>query len=712
MYEANCRDLGVVPQKYRSDNAAVFHSHEYKQHLEAFSQTQKFAGVGQHHANGIVEKAIQDIQSTARTLLVHLAIRWPEQADLALWPMAIDHAVFLHNHLPDVDTGLTPMDKFSRQRWPHSKYHDIHVFGCPIYVLDKKIADGKTLPKFLPRSERYVHLWFSPFHASTVVRNPRTGAITPQFNCIFDDWFVTLSANIDDVPTFMEEQWQHLFGDSQFQFPTDDNDPPSLTPQSQVPLSYEPSALGSFEPSTSRYAGTQPTLSDPSVFCEPSQPSFERERVSVEREQSPPANIPSSTNTGNPTPSPLQREQQTQSKSPHKTARKTPIDLPSSSIPPTSSSGPPLRRSTRSTRGKPAPILDPNPHSKTYVSKPLPSSNLAEINPSNDPDFNDTENLHSFPKDTPFLANEDLVLTTSHPSYRRFKTQPESDDGGICGFYDLHFSYLGYTTTNTPKFVFLDSKAPPDSIEFLKTGTTDPDILSWDEAMAGPDRDKWREAALKEIRALEHKRTWLEAPESNATVRVIPGTWVFRVKRAPDGSIIKFKARWVLRGDLQDLDMDTTAEVVAWSSVRTFMVLSLKLGWVMKSIDFTNAFLHAKLPDNLEMFAHLPRGFYSNMRSITGERTVLHLKKSAYGTVIAPRLWYKHSMKAFHKLGFESSSYDKCFLIRKDMMIVVYVDNCGISTDKPEKIDELVNQLKEKGFDLEIEGDFETFLGV
>ncbi|CAJ1945013.1 unnamed protein product [Cylindrotheca closterium] len=69
-------------------------------------------------------------------------------------------------------------------------------------------------------------------------------------------------------------------------------------------------------------------------------------------------------------------------------------------------------------------------------------------------------------------------------------------------------------------------------------------------------------------------------------------------------------------------------------------------------------------------------------------------------------------MKAFHELGFESSSYDKCFLIRKDMMIVVYVDDCGISTDKPEKIDELVNQLKEKGFDLEIEGDFETFLGV
>jgi len=43
---------------------------------------------------------------------------------------------------------------------------------------------------------------------------------------------------------------------------------------------------------------------------------------------------------------------------------------------------------------------------------------------------------------------------------------------------------------------------------------------------------------------------------------------------------------------------------------------------------------------------------------------------------------------------------------------VVYVDDCGISTNDPKKIDELVQQLRKRGFDLEIEGDFTTFLGV
>eukprot|EP00980_Cylindrotheca_fusiformis_P005885 scaffold1235_cov177-Cylindrotheca_fusiformis.AAC.1 len=261
--------------------------------------------------------------------------------------------------------------------------------------------------------------------------------------------------------------------------------------------------------------------------------------------------------------------------------------------------------------------------------------------------------------------------------------------------------------------MFVDSQADINSFEFLKAAKTDPDTLSWDEAMKIPEEvERWRAAADKEIRALEHKGTWLEVPETEATVRVIPGTWVFRRKRAPDGTITKFKARWVLRGDLQNLDMDTRADVVAWSSVRIFMVFSLRMGWTMKSIDFTNAFLHAPLPEDLPMFAYLPRGFHSAMSSITGQRIVLKLKRSLYGTVCAPKLWHDFCMAAFFDMGFVPSSYDRCFLIRKDMLIVVYVDDCGISSDDPEKILALVDELKKRGFDLEIEGDFATFLGV
>ena len=576
------------------------------------------------------------------------------------------------------------MDKFSRQRWPQSKFHDIHVFGCPTYVLSKRIADGKTQPKFQPRSERHVYLGFSKFHASTVplVLNPRTGSITPQYHCVFDDWFATIATDIKDVPTFMEQNWQTLFGDSEYQFPADDTNPPALTP---TPLRYQPSPLDNYNPNNSIYlppptplsslhpssdappAATAPPPAAAPPFVSSSQPSLERERVTVETTQAT-TRLPMPSLPQREPPSTVQREQQEQSQlqreqqdrlkalqqketSVRNHQRRMPTELPMD-IPyeqkRSSPSKPSLRRSSRTTKGVAAPILDPNPSSKTYGSKAHHSSFLAEMDgwflsemdESINPDFNNDDNIDAFPKDTPFIQDDDLVLTPSHSSYKRFTKQPESDDGKICGYYDLHFSYLGYTKENKPNFMFIDSKASAQSLEFLKAASTDPDILTWDEAMSGTPEEvtKWREAALKEVRALEHKETWLESAESVATVRVIPGTWVLRRKRAPDGTIIKYKARWVLRGDLQDLDMDTRADVVAWSSVRIFMVLSLKLGWAMKSIDFTNAFLHAKLPEHIPMFVHLPRGFYSNMRSITGERTILNMKKSCYGSKVAPCL--------------------------------------------------------------------------
>ena len=60
---------------------------------------------------------------------------------------------------------------------------------------------------------------------------------------------------------------------------------------------------------------------------------------------------------------------------------------------------------------------------------------------------------------------------------------------------------------------------------------TDPDILTFDQAMQDPQhRDAWRESALAEIRQLESKGTWKEVPLSDATSRVLPGTWVFHIR--------------------------------------------------------------------------------------------------------------------------------------------------------------------------------------
>ena len=71
---------------------------------------------------------------------------------------------------------------------------------------------------------------------------------------------------------------------------------------------------------------------------------------------------------------------------------------------------------------------------------------------------------------------------------------------------------------------------------FFKAAATDPDTLSFDQALADVEHlDKWKEAAEKEIKSLEDKETWEEVDISEATSKILPGTWVFRLKRTPDG---------------------------------------------------------------------------------------------------------------------------------------------------------------------------------
>ena len=215
-FELFFRDTGVVPIQCLTDNGSAFTSKAYTKSLQEFAQLYMFAGIGAHHHAGVAERAIQTIMSIARTMMLHAAIHWPEMADTTLWPMAVSHATFLHNHVPSTDTGISPLDIFTKTRWEQRKFHDLHVWGCPVYVLHKTIADGKKLPRWRPRSTRSILMGLSSKHASTapLVLNPNTGYITPQFHVVFDDWFSTIATSEDELPNFMSDDWHKLFGDS------------------------------------------------------------------------------------------------------------------------------------------------------------------------------------------------------------------------------------------------------------------------------------------------------------------------------------------------------------------------------------------------------------------------------------------------------------------------------------------------------------------
>ena len=223
-FEQHCADHGVIAQNYLTDNGTCFTSSSFGEHLKQFHQNIRHSSVGAHHSNGIAERTIGTVLSIARAMMHHAAIHWPDVAEVQLWPLAVLHAVHVVNRIPRDDSGRSPLELFSRKTWPSSKFQDFHVWGCPVYVLDHTLSDGKKLPRWKPRSARGVYVGNSVKHGHAVplVLDLSTGKITAQYHVIFDDEFQTVESTDDTQVNFDDADWYQTFGLTPSQYVPDD----------------------------------------------------------------------------------------------------------------------------------------------------------------------------------------------------------------------------------------------------------------------------------------------------------------------------------------------------------------------------------------------------------------------------------------------------------------------------------------------------------
>ncbi|CAI7869006.1 unnamed protein product [Closterium sp. NIES-54] len=195
------------------------------------------------------------------------------------------------------------------------------------------------------------------------------------------------------------------------------------------------------------------------------------------------------------------------------------------------------------------------------------------------------------------------------------------------------------------------------------------------QALGGEHREKWREAMDKELKALQERNTWKVVPIGVARNKTtLTGKWVFRVKTKADGTIDKFKARWVVRGFDQEHGRDFTetfAPVSRHTSLRILLAVVAMKKKKLRQIDVANAFLYA--PVDAEIFVELPHN--SN-----GEpNQVCQLLKSLYGIKQAPRLWQQYLHARLTRIGFRQLPNDQGMyrLTKGDdyILLIVYVDD-------------------------------------
>jgi hypothetical protein len=173
----------------------------------------------------------------------------------------------------------------------------------------------------------------------------------------------------------------------------------------------------------------------------------------------------------------------------------------------------------------------------------------------------------------------------------------------------------------------------------------------------------------KEIDELNRQNTWnlADLPNNRTALR---GKWVYKIKTDINNNIIKYKARWVVKGFNQVLGidyLDTFSTTCRPESYRTIFILAMQNRWKLHQYDIKNAFVHANINKEIyieqlisfEKEAHIKDNYkLINNTSTDNKRVktetlnkrkesppnklVCKLNKALYGLKQSPRLWYKY----------------------------------------------------------------------
>jgi hypothetical protein len=205
--------------------------------------------------------------------------------------------------------------------------------------------------------------------------------------------------------------------------------------------------------------------------------------------------------------------------------------------------------------------------------------------------------------------------------------------------------------------------------------------------------------------------TWKLVPRPEKR-KIIKSKWVFKIKRRPDRSIQKLKARLVAMGysQIQGIDYDEV-----FSPTLRLETLCLILGllgsrnWKGRQVDFKTAFLNGHL--DTPVFMEQPPGFEDPQHP----DWVCEVNRSLYGLKQSPRQWNIKLHKALLELGLSNSAYDPTlyFKIQSGKLVgalTTHVNNLAI-VGEPTFVDNLISAVG-KRFVIGADEDLNHFLSI
>lgn len=201
-----------------------------------------------------------------------------------------------------------------------------------------------------------------------------------------------------------------------------------------------------------------------------------------------------------------------------------------------------------------------------------------------------------------------------------------------------------------------------------------------EEALNSDLAQKWKDAMDSEYESLLKNNTWIltELPEGKIA---LPCKWVYKTKTDENGSVVRYKARLVVKGYKQRKDIDyqeVFSPVIRYTSLRYLVGLTAKYNLKINQMDAITAFLQGDIEEEIYM---IQPPLYEK----EGNK-VCRLIKSIYGLKQASRQWNKKLNKALLDIGLMRCKVDPCiyYLPNEMFFIAVYVDDllCFYHCDK------------------------------
>ena len=172
---------------------------------------------------------------------------------------------------------------------------------------------------------------------------------------------------------------------------------------------------------------------------------------------------------------------------------------------------------------------------------------------------------------------------------------------------------------------------------------------------------------IKEITDLIKHDTWelvcIDDVPSNR--KIVKSRFVYTIKYNRDGTIERFKSRFVACGYSQVKDIDyseTFSATLRHTSFCLLMAIAAGKKLNLDHFDVTSAFTQSNI--DAEIYVEAPPGNFTP-KDDKGRPKVLKLKKALYGTKQASKLWQDTLVRHLTKsMGFKQLHYDPCLFIK------------------------------------------------